>query len=83
MKLTVKLYATLSKYLPDDATDHATVMDVADSSTPYNILDHFKVPRESAKLIFLNGLYVTPEERSQPVFKEGDTLAIWPPVAGG
>ncbi len=37
----------------------------------------------TAHLVLLNGVYLTPEQREQATFKEGDTLAVWPPVAGG
>mgnify|MGYP003571068405 FL=1 len=83
MKLTVKLYATLSHYLPGDATEHAVTVDVEPDATPFSVIDRFKVPRESAHLVLVNGVYVAPSDRESPVLKEGDTLAVWPPVAGG
>ena len=49
----------------------------------HTVVDTYHVPRESAHLILVNGFYILPEDRDKPVFKEGDVLAIWPPVAGG
>ena len=83
MKLKVKLYATLNQYLPEDAIEHGTFINVEPTATPHSVIDSFRVPREMAYLILLNGIYVSPDDREQPVFKDGDTLAIWPPVAGG
>ena len=83
MQIKFKLYATLTHFLPDDAKEHATVIDVEPDATPYSIIDRFKVPRESAHLVLINGVYVVPEDREAPVLNEGDTLAVWPPVAGG
>lgn len=83
MQITFKLYATLSKYLPEEADKHAIKIDISDSDTAYSLLDKFNVPRESAHLVLLNGVYLEPEARSSMHFTEGDTLAIWPPVAGG
>ena len=34
-------------------------------------------------LVLVNGVYVQPEERASRVLKDGDVLAIWPPIAGG
>jgi hypothetical protein len=34
-------------------------------------------------LVLINGVYVPPEERGTRMLAEGDTLAIWPPIAGG
>jgi sulfur-carrier protein len=31
----------------------------------------------------VNGVYVEPAQRRSRTLQEGDTLAIWPPIAGG
>lgn len=83
MRVTLKLYATLTEYLPAQAKDYATQLEVAPETTPYQLIDRHNVPRQMAHLVVLNGVYLYPSERDRPVLKEGDTLAIWPPVAGG
>jgi sulfur-carrier protein len=83
MQITLKLYATLSDYLPEGSIKHRTVLDIANKDTAYDVIERYHVPRERAHLVLLNGIYLTPEQREQATFKEGDTLAIWPPVAGG
>jgi len=48
------------------------------------VIDHYRVPRELAHLVLVNGHFVCDTDRDQAgQLKEGDTLAIWPPVAGG
>lgn len=83
MEITLKLYAGLSQFLPENSDKHTTKLDISSSETVFTILDKFKVPKESAHLVLLNGVYLQPEERDKPKINEGDTLAIWPPVAGG
>ena len=83
MKIKLKLYAILSDYLPPGADQHEVELEIAANATPYEVIDQIKVPREMAHLVLLNGVYLYPEERDKPAFKEGDALAIWPPVAGG
>jgi molybdopterin synthase sulfur carrier subunit len=83
MQITLKLYATLAEYLPEDAKKHRILLDISEKETAYNVIERYNVPRERAHLVLLNGVYLTPEQREQPTFKEGDTLAVWPPVAGG
>jgi molybdopterin synthase sulfur carrier subunit len=83
MQITLKLYATLAEYLPEDAKKHRILLDISDKETAYHVMERYNVPRERAHLVLLNGVYLTPEQREQPTFKEGDTLAVWPPVAGG
>jgi len=83
MKITLKLFAGLSQYLPENSERHSTRLDISTSETAFTILGKFNVPIESAHLVLLNGVYLQPEEREKPGFSEGDTLAVWPPVAGG
>ncbi len=83
MEITLKLYAGLTQYLPENSEKHATQLNISSSETAFSILDKFNVPKESAHLVLLNGVYLQPDEREKSNFKEGDTLAVWPPVAGG
>ncbi len=83
MQITLKLYATLGKYLPEGSEKNRINIDVSEDATAYKIIDQYNVPREMAHLVLLNGIYLQSEERDMSKFKEGDTLAIWPPVAGG
>ncbi len=83
MKITLKLFATLSDFLPEGAVENAIEIEVPDSTTPFEVIDRYQVPRSMAHLVLRNGVYVDLPERSEPVLKPGDVLAVWPPVAGG
>jgi len=83
MKVTFKLYATLGEYLPDDARDNRIESEIAPGTTPNQVIERYGVPRKLAHLVVLNGVYVPPSERDQAILRDGDTLAVWPPVAGG
>ena len=83
MKIKLKLYATLSDYLPDGAVDNAVEIDVPEDASPNAIIDRFNVPRELSHLVLVNGVFAYQSERESAILKEGDTLAIWPPIAGG
>ncbi len=83
MKLTFKLYASLVELLPAEAIDHAVVIDVDDGASAFDVLERFRVPRASAHLVLVNGVFLAPEDRDKALLRDGDTLAIWPPVAGG
>lgn len=84
MQLKLKLYAGLEKYLPAPGKDNTAVLDINDDLTVNMLLNRFNLPREQAHLVLLNGVYVRPDERdSENLINDGDTLAIWPPVAGG
>lgn len=83
MKLTFKLYASLSEFLPPSASDHAIVIYTEEGASPFDVIDQFHVPRAHAHLVLLNGVFVAPTDRDKPILDDGDTLAVWPPVAGG
>lgn len=83
MKITFKLYASLSDYLPVGTQRHSVEIEVDRYETPNQILDRFSIPRHLAHLVLLNGVYLETQQRNQAQFAAGDILAVWPPVAGG
>ena len=83
MHITFKLFASLTDYLPAREDKHAIKLDVPETITPNELIDQYQVPRDMAHLVLLNGNYLNPDDRDRSVFKDGDTLAVWPPVAGG
>ncbi len=82
MKLTFKLYASLEQHLPTGASDHQAVIEVLEGSTPVQILEQHGVPTAQVHLVLINGVFVPPSQRGDPV-QAGDELAVWPAVAGG
>lgn len=84
MRITFKLYASLTEYLPADArTGNRVPLDVADGTTIAQVIEPFGLPQKLVHLVLVNGVYVEPTERLTRVLSEGDVLAIWPPIAGG
>ncbi len=84
MKITFKLFASLTEYLPHDARrDNLTQLEVPEQATILQIIEPFRLPEKLVHLVLINGTYVAPEDRATRALKEGDVLAIWPPIAGG
>ena len=84
MTITFKLYATLQDLLPSGAVKNAAPIEVARDVSLNEIIDRYKVPRELAHLVLINGVFVCDADRDERGrLKPGDVLAIWPPVAGG
>ena len=84
MKVRVKLYARLERYLPkggDDANE--ADLDVTPGTTVAEVFQGLGLPREFCHLVLVNGGYLAPAERETRVLEKGDHLAAWPPVAGG
>ena len=84
MKITFKLFATLTDYLPtQEKYTNAVDLEVAPGTTIGQVVEAHRLPAKWVHLVLVNGTYVAPEQRMAHVLHEGDTLAIWPPIAGG
>ncbi len=84
VRVTFKLFAMLQDYLPAEAKqDNALALDLAEGTTILQVIERFALPLKSCHLVLVDGLFIPPAERAARVLKEGETLAIWPPIAGG
>jgi len=84
ISVTVKLYASLAAHLPAEARStnaHRVQVDV-DASVAQTLAP-YSLPPELTKLVLVNGHYIAPEERASHRLKDGDVIAVWPPIAGG
>ena len=84
MKITFKLFASLTEYLPQQARyTNVVELDVAPDASILQIIEPFGLPPKLVHLVLINGRYVEPEKRMTQTLVEGYVLAIWPPIAGG
>jgi molybdopterin converting factor small subunit len=83
MKVTVKLFALLSRYLPPGASKNQAVLEVDEGATPTAVMSQLNLPREYCHLVLVNGVYLEPSAREAHILNDNDTLAMWPPIAGG
>ena len=84
MKITFKLFATLTDYLPVAARRSNIIeLDVAPDASISQIIKPFGMPPQLVHLVLVNGHYIQPDKRLTHTLVEGDVLAIWPPIAGG
>ncbi len=84
MQVTLKLYATLTDYLPPGArTENKIDLEVPDDATVETLIEPFHLPPKLAHLLLINGIFIPRSQRSGRRLAEGDVVAIWPPVAGG
>jgi sulfur carrier protein ThiS len=84
MKITFKLFATLQDYLPAEGRKaNALTLELDEGTTVDQVIARFALPRNLVHLVLIDGSFVPPAERGSRILADGDTLAIWPPVAGG
>jgi len=84
MKITLKLFASLTDYLPP-ASKYTNIveLDIAAETTISQLVELYRLPDKQVHLVLVNGSYVAPDQRASRTLTEGDVLAIWPPIAGG
>ena len=79
MKIELELYASLTPYMPKETDENHHVVEINEGITIGEFLENLKIPTGSVRIIFLNGVHA----RGDEILKEGDRLAVFPPLAGG
>ena len=79
MKVELRLYASLGRYLPENREGNSCILEIEAGTTIQELLHKLNIPLDAPKVIFLNGIHAQGNE----VLKDGDRLGAFPPVAGG
>lgn len=79
MKIRLKLYATLRKYLPNSKLGEEITIELSPSSTVEDVIEKLGMDEEQAKIILVNGNHKDLGYK----LKDNDLLVIFPPVGGG
>ncbi len=79
MRVVVRLYANLRRYLPREATDFSVNLELEEGATVGDLLKELQIPEGLTRLVFLNGLH----SNREATLKEGDEMSVFPPLAGG
>jgi len=84
MQITFKLFASLGDHLPAAVRPgNEMPLTVAEGATIAQVIEPFALPPKLVHLVLVNGKYIEPAQRAAHALREGDVLAIWPPIAGG
>ena len=79
MRIEVNLYATLKRYMENGTGSKPAVIDFEDGTCVTDVIQKLKIPADSVKLIFINGVHA----KVDTTLKDGDRLGLFPPVGGG
>ncbi len=80
MQVEVKLFANLRKLLPPGSSSSKAQILLEEGATIESLIHHLKIPLEMAQMVLVNGEQTREFDR---LLAEGDTISIFPPVAGG
>jgi molybdopterin synthase sulfur carrier subunit len=78
MKIELRLYASLSRYMPE-RWKSSPVVEIPEDMTVKELLETVEVPLDAVKVIFINGLHAGESD----LLHDGDRVGVFPPVAGG
>ncbi len=78
MKITLKLFATLRDHMKNHHNGACQIA-VHESATVQDVLATFRIPEDIPKIILINGV----QKSAGDLLHEGDTLSVFPPIAGG
>ena len=72
---TIKFFANLREFAPPKK-----IMTLPTGSTVRTVLDMVNISKETKLIILING---SPHKTRETLIKDGDVVAIFPPLAGG
>jgi len=79
VRVEVRLFATLERFLPADSREGVAVLDVPDGSTAADVARCLGIPAGFDRVLLVNGREAEPER----TLASGDVLDLYPPLAGG
>ena len=79
MRVYVKLFATLRRYVENAGYGVPFEVDLPEGATIADLIHHLNLPAEEVKLAFVNARARPEDWRLEP----GDEVGIFPPVGGG
>lgn len=72
--IEVRVFATLRQ-----GRDKVTLLRAEEFSTAGDIIRHMNIPAEEVSILLINGFHSKPGD----AVKDGDIVALFPPVGGG
>ncbi len=79
MHVTVRLHATLKKFLPPGSNGNAAALELPEGATVADAIDRLGIPPGHAKMMVSGDEYL----ELTTVLRDGQEINLFPPLAGG
>jgi molybdopterin converting factor small subunit len=79
IEVEVQLFFDFTQYLPHGSQNRKSIIALESGSTVQTLIDKLRLPPEMPKIILVNGI----RPQNKGVLQDGDSVAIFPPMAGG
>jgi molybdopterin synthase sulfur carrier subunit len=79
VRVEVRLFATLTAFLPPDSREGAAQLDVPDGSTVGDVIRRLGIPADLERVALVNG----GGDVADRALRSGDVVTVFPPLAGG
>jgi thiamine biosynthesis protein ThiS len=83
LRISVKTNSVLAQYLPPGSARDRAQLEVAEGTTPFDVMRKLGFPETRTYLVIVNDDLVPKAERTRRALAENDELAILPPLKGG
>ena len=79
LQLTVKLYGTLDKWVPQYNPETGCVVHMGEPSTVADLIDHFGIPAQSVGIVSVNGKVA----KKTDLLQDRALVKVFHPIFGG
>ena len=83
MKITLTTAGILADHLPEGAQNNQVEIELAEGTTPVDVMEQLGMPRDDFYLVIVNDEVVPKSMRGHTKLHDGDELGIFPPLKGG
>jgi len=79
MKITVRLFTTLTHYLPPESDGTSFQAEIEDGATVHELIAQVGIPAHLPHIVMVNARRVSLGN----ALKDGDTVSLFPAIGGG
>jgi molybdopterin converting factor small subunit len=84
VQIKLKMFMKFKEYLPDGGSNGKADLSLPEGATFEDLLNFLNMPVSDDKIIVINGISHKQGNRVSALqLKEGDVVAVFPPIAGG